>query len=153
MADRNQLLHAAQTFCEAFASKQDVNRVLDLFSVTHERTVIEHGEPSMAPFLGRRFVGASVRKYFDIIGDLLDYDSDSMQFLEYAVDVERRKVFVRAKGRFTWRSTGESWDEMFAYLLDFDHELKVTDYQIWADSGAAYLAKLGKLDEIRKVRE
>jgi hypothetical protein len=150
---RNQLFRAAQEFCSAFAAKRDIDFVLDLFSKTHERTVIEHGEPSLAPFLGRRFVGPSVRKYFEVVNDLLDYDSESMHFPEYIVDVEKNKVFVRGKGKFTWRSTGESWDETFAYALDFDDEFKVTDYQVWADSGAAYLARVGKLDETRKVRE
>lgn len=43
----------------------------------------------------------------------------------------------------------QSWDETFTYSLDFDDELKVTDYQVWADSGAAYLARLGKLDDLK----
>lgn len=36
-------------------------------------------------------------------------------------------------------------------MLDFDDEGKVTDYQVWADSGAAYLASKGQLDQSRKV--
>lgn len=62
-----------------------------------------------------------------------------------------RKVSVKGRAKFTWVETAQSWDETFTYSLDFDDELKVTDYQVWADSGAAYLARLGKLDELRKV--
>lgn len=46
---------------------------------------------------------------------------------------------------------GNEWNERFAYMLDFDDEGKVTDYQVWADSGAAYLASKGQLDQSRKV--
>jgi hypothetical protein len=148
--DRNQLLHAARTFCEAFSYKKDVDVVLDLFSKRHALSIIEYGEPSLAPFVGRRFEGSFIRKYFEIIGELLDYDSGSLRFPEYIVDTETRKVFVRGQGRFTWKSTGESWDESFAYALDFDDELKVTDYKVWADSGAAYLARIGKLNDVRQ---
>jgi len=60
-------------------------------------------------------------------------------------------VSVKGQAKFTWIETGQSWDETFTYSLDFDDEPKVTDYQVWADSGAAYLARLGKLDELMKV--
>ena len=43
---------------------------------------------------------------------------------------------------------GQSWDEEFAYILDFDQSAKVTDYQVWADSGAAYLARRGELKQV-----
>jgi hypothetical protein len=61
------------------------------------------------------------------------------------------KVSVKGRAKFTWIETGQSWDETFTYSLDFDDESKVTDYQVWADSGAAFLARLGKLDGLRKV--
>lgn len=68
------------------------------------------------------------------------------------MQIRSRKVSVKGRAKFTWIETSQSWDETFTYSLDFDDELKVTDYQVWADSGAAYLARLGKLDELRKVR-
>jgi len=67
------------------------------------------------------------------------------------VDLEASKVAVKGKARFTWVETGESWDETFSYALDFDQERKVTDYQVWADSGAAYLARVGKLEETKQA--
>jgi hypothetical protein len=46
----------------------------------------------------------------------------------------------------------QSWNEIFHYLLDFDDsaEPKITNYQVWADSGAAYLASQGRLAEVRE---
>lgn len=69
----------------------------------------------------------------------------------FSCQARNNKVSVKGRARFTWIETKQSWDETFTYALDFDPELKVTDYQLWADSGAAYLARLGKLDDLRKV--
>ncbi|KAI1427036.1 transcription elongation factor S-II [Xylaria sp. FL1777] len=55
------------------------------------------------------------------------------------------KVVVRGMARFTWTETGHSWDETFVYVLRFDARAKLTRYEIWADSGAAYLARRGEL--------
>lgn len=57
------------------------------------------------------------------------------------------KVSVKGQATFTWIKTAQSWNETFTYSLDFDDELKVTDYQVWVDSGAAYLARLAQLDD------
>jgi hypothetical protein len=73
-----------------------------------------------------------------------------MSFSEFFADAEASKVGVKGKAKFTWLGTGESWDETFTYVLDYDHECKVTNYQVWADSGAAYLASRGELDRARK---
>ncbi|KII87373.1 hypothetical protein PLICRDRAFT_55336 [Plicaturopsis crispa FD-325 SS-3] len=146
---RAQLLKAAQALCADFASGTDLDTLLSHFSTTHQPTAIEYGDPSLAPFLGRKFTGdAEIRRYIGIIGSVLSYQN--MSFSEWTVDTEVRKVCVKGKGRFTWTSTQESWDETFAYMLDFDEDLKVTNYQIWADSGAAYLARVGKLVEEQK---
>lgn len=70
------------------------------------------------------------------------------------VDVDTRKVSVTGNARFKWTEgvgEGQWWDEQFVYVLDFDDEAKVTDYQVWADSGAAYLAQVGKLNKLREV--
>jgi len=60
-------------------------------------------------------------------------------------------VSVKGRAKFTWIETGQIWDETFTYSLDFDDESKITDYQVWADSGAAYLARINKLDDVRKA--
>lgn len=67
----------------------------------------------------------------------------------WIVDVESGKVSVKGKARFTWTETGQSWDEVFVYVLGFDlgeeGDGKVVRYEVWADSGAAYLARKGML--------
>ncbi|GLB33477.1 hypothetical protein LshimejAT787_0103610 [Lyophyllum shimeji] len=149
---RSELLSTAQQFGDDFSNKKEITVLLSHFSTTHKATAIEHGEPALAPFLGRPFVGiGGVREYFETIASLLSYEE--MHFSEFVVDPEARKVAMKGRARFTWMSTGESWDETFSYILDFDEDRKVAVYQVWADSGAAYLASKGKLDDTRKKKD
>ena len=149
MNTRRQLLCAAQSLCDDFASKKDVASLLSHFSRTVQPSAIEHGEPLLAPFLGRRFVGiGGIQSYFELLAQHLTYQN--MRFSEYVVDVEERKVAVKGQAEFTWTASGDAWDETFAYVLDFDEQAKVVRYQVWADSGAAYLARIGELDRKRK---
>ena len=145
---RQQLLSTALQFCEAFKCKTGMDTILAFFSSTHHIYAVEHGEPALAPFLGRRFTGAAgIREYFETVNAVLTYEN--LKFSDFVVDEENRKVALKGQGTFQWRSTKESWDETFAYILSFDEEGKIIGYQVWADSGAAYLAKIGKLSEIR----
>lgn len=149
--NRQSLVEPTQAFCDAFARKADIPTILTHFSRTKAISAFEYGDCALAPFLGRSFDGfEGVKKYFEIIGSLLVYDN--LKFSEPVVDVEEHKVAIKGQGRFTWLETRESWDETFAYVLDFDEDAKVVRYQIWADSGAAYLARIGKLKEVQKVR-
>ena len=66
-------------------------------------------------------------------------------FVDYVVDVETAKVSARGTATFTWTKTGQSWDEVFTYVLGFDGQRKVKSYEVWGDTGAAYLASQGKL--------
>ena len=68
-----------------------------------------------------------------------------MRFSNYIVDAEVGKVSVRGEAMFTNNKTGQSWDEVFTYVLEFDGDNKVKKYEVWADSGAAYLAARGEL--------
>jgi len=112
----------------------------------------EHGLPQLAPFLGRDFRGLEgANEYFGLLGKYLSYED--MRFVEFVADAgeESRergggKVAVRGKAKFTWTETKQSWDETFVYVLRFDDACKLTRYEIWADSGAAYLARRGELD-------
>lgn len=142
--NRTQLLQAAQNFCTAFAEKKDMETIMSSFTKTHQPCVIEHGLPQLAPFLGTHFEGPGrVQEYFEMIHEFLDYDD--VKFTDFTIDSERARVVCRGSAKFTWRNTKESWDETFVYILDFDQDSKITDYQIWADTGAAYLARIGKL--------
>ena len=98
----------------------------------------------LAPFLGRSFSGPDgVKRYFTIIASLLSYDN--MHFSDYFADEQLKMVSVKGRALFTWKETSNSWDEVFTYRLQFDDELKVKVYEVWADSGAAYLASKGEL--------
>ncbi|KAJ3548824.1 hypothetical protein NMY22_g1108 [Coprinellus aureogranulatus] len=136
---RPQLKGAAQAFCDAFAEKKDVDYIVSLFSTTTPISAIEYGDPAQAIFLGRTFHGQDgLKEYFGAITHLLSYED--MSFSEYVVDEEARKVAVKGKAKFTWKETGKSWDETFSYVLDFDEGGKLTRYQVWSDTGSAYMA-------------
>ncbi|KAI1808767.1 hypothetical protein F4811DRAFT_183907 [Daldinia bambusicola] len=146
---RTDLLHAATAFCESFAQKKSPDEILSHFSTSSaDISAYEHGLEELAPFLGREFRGRDgVREYFDTISSCLSYED--MRFADYVVDAAENRVAVRGAARFTWTATGESWDEVFAYALKFDDQHKVTSYEVWADSGAAYLASKGQLKELK----
>ena len=144
MASRREKLQStAAAFCDAFSQNKEIDTILGHFSSQNGVCVIEYGLPKLAPFLGQHFVGKNgVRGYFESIGALLSYSD--IRFSEYVVDAESLKVSVKGTGQFKWKSTGIEWDEVFTYTLDFDDAFKVLRYQIWADSGAAYLARTGQ---------
>ncbi|KAH9888968.1 hypothetical protein C8Q73DRAFT_654855 [Cubamyces lactineus] len=150
---RAQLLRTAQALCSAFAAKADISTLLSHFSSTHQISAYEHGLPVLAPFLGRPFTGrsgsTSVRAYFELLQQHLTYEN--MEFGEWVVDEAAARVTVVGNAKFTWnegKGTGQAWEEYFVYMLDFDDQAKVTDYQVWADSGAAYLARVGQLSQL-----
>ncbi|KIJ20896.1 hypothetical protein PAXINDRAFT_125431 [Paxillus involutus ATCC 200175] len=146
-SSRQQLLDAAKCLCDDFAQKKSPEIILSHFSETHPCMALEHGLPAVAPFLGRSFDGREgVLEYFSVIASCLTYEN--MRFSEYFVDTEARRVSVKGEATFTWITTKESWDETFTYVLDFDDENKITGYQVWADTGAAYLASKGQLKKV-----
>jgi len=145
-ADRAGLLSAAQSFCAAFADQKPPKEIFSHFSASDDVLALEHGLPQLAPFLGREFRGhAGLQEYFRILSAALSYDH--MRFRDFVVDPEASKVSCRGEATFTWTSTGQSWDEVFTYVLEFDDDNKVKVYEIWADSGAAYLASKGLLQQ------
>ncbi|KAI0705197.1 hypothetical protein BC835DRAFT_1314922 [Cytidiella melzeri] len=152
---RKQLHASASALCNDFAAKAPLDTLLVHFSTTHQLSAREHGLQVLAPFLGRTFTGRSgLQEYFSLLQQYLTYEN--MTFDEWVIDEEACKVCVRGKARFQWiegAAAGESWDEQFVYMLDFDDEAKVTDYQVWADSGAAYLARTGQLNDMRETSE
>lgn len=144
--DRSRLLRSAASFCLSFATKSPLSEILTHFSTKFpdEIIVIEHGLKRLAPFLGREFHGLDgVKEYFSLVSKHLTYED--MSFENYVVDTVENKVSVRGQAWFTWKSTGQSWKEIFTYVLEFDPDWKVIKYEIWADTGAAYLASRGEL--------
>ena len=152
---RAKLLAAATAFCDSFAQKKPLEEILSHFASSAAAAaandnsdngivVHEHGLAQLAPFLGRDFRGREgARKYFETVAGYLSYED--MRFVEFVVDEGGGKVAVRGRARFTWTETKQSWDETFVYVLAFDGEAKLTRYEVWADSGAAYLASRGEL--------
>lgn len=78
---RSQLLASAQALCNDVVGKVALPDLLSHFSRTHEITAHEHGEPFLAPFLGRTFKGRSgpdsVEAYFTLLVKHLSYDDMS----------------------------------------------------------------------------
>jgi hypothetical protein len=136
--------------------------LLSHFTTTLPPTAIEHGHTALAPFLGRTFTGRDgVQRYFDLLPQLLSFEN--MRFCDYAVDVDTLMVSCKGCARFTWTETGMSWDEVFTYTLKFveegphvdgrPREVKVRKYQVWADTGALWLASQGKLAALEEGEE
>ena len=144
---RQSLLAAAQSFCSSFASQTPPSEILTkhFTTKTDDIIVLEHGLSRLAPFLGREYKGKDgFLEYFQTIGEQLSYKN--MSFGNFIVDAEVRKVSVTGRAVFTNNETGQSWNEVFTYVLEFDlEEDRVRKYEIWADSGAAYLASRGEL--------
>ena len=144
---RQRLSDAARRFCDDFAHNQTVDTLITHFSDACE--VFEHGLSRFAPFLGTPFTGHDgVRSYFDTVAALITYAD--MHFSEYIVDDVVGKVSVKGRATFTWIATHESWDETFAYVLDFDDQNKIACYQIWGDTGALHLASKGHLGGVSR---
>jgi hypothetical protein len=140
------LLTAATSFCNSFSRSDPPSMILEThFTRNHPSILVhEHGLAKLAPFLGRAFRGADgLLQYLSVIAECLSFEN--MRFTEYIIDTEAHKASVRGEARFTWKSTGQTWDEVFTYLLLFDAENRVERYEIWADSGAAWLASRGEL--------
>ncbi|KAI0180990.1 hypothetical protein GGR52DRAFT_567240 [Hypoxylon sp. FL1284] len=147
---RADLLEAAKAFCNSFAQKETPDEILQHFSADDDVVAYEHGLPGLAPFLGREFRGREgVRAYFETVAAHLRFED--MRFADegFVVDAAANRVAVRGTATFAWAATGESWHEVFAYALAFDDHHKVRRYEVWADSGAAYLASKGRLEEVK----
>jgi hypothetical protein len=143
-SDREALLYAAANLCNAFACQYALEAILDHFSTTSEPFAIEHGLPQLAPFVGRPFKGLDgIKEYFGLLDEHVSFKD--MYFVDYIVDTEVSKVSARGTATFTWKATNQSWDEVFTYVLGFDGDRKVKSYEVWADTGAAYLASQRKL--------
>ncbi|KAJ5555005.1 hypothetical protein N7461_003475 [Penicillium sp. DV-2018c] len=119
----------------------------------------EHGLPQLAPFLGRPFKGQEgLKTYFNLLSAELSIEN--MVFEpdeEWVVDESCMAVCLRGSARFVAKGTGQGWDETFFYRIRIAEEgsagdkvdgrgrLAVCEYQVWADTGAAYLARIGGL--------
>jgi hypothetical protein len=162
-SSREELLRSTKELCNVFANHGTIEEIISCFSSKIQSNdnnnnnndnddnndnnnnirLFEHGLPELAPFIGRSFYGIQgIKDYFTIISNTLEYED--MIFCDYIVDVEKKVVSVRGKAKFIWKSTKKSWNEIFIYRIQLDNEYKILIYEVWADSGAAYLASQAK---------
>lgn len=97
-----------------------------------------------------------MKRYFEILGETLSIEK--MEFEDekgWVVDCEGFTVSLRGEARFGWKGmTGQVWDETFIYRIalvrvgEGSDEFRVSEYRVWADTGAAYLARTGRLREV-----
>lgn len=155
---REYLLRSTKKLCRIFASHGTIEEIASCFtsssssssSTDNRIRLLEHGTPSeRVPFLGRTFYGLDgIYDYFSLVSETLEYTN--MSFSDYSLDENLKIVTVRGTATFTWKATQKSWDEIFIYRIQLDTETgddendnnKIMIYEVWADSGAAYLASL-----------
>ncbi|PLN82494.1 hypothetical protein BDW42DRAFT_192906 [Aspergillus taichungensis] len=147
---RESLIQPVRTLCKAFSTASSPETLASAFTHTPPPLAHEHGLPALAPFLGRDFTGTEgIKRYFALVASELSFEG--MVFddeREWVVDGVAMAVALRGRARFVCRATGEGWDETFAYRVGVGFEggmWKVTEYRVWADTGAAYLARRGQL--------
>ena len=147
---RDTLIQPVRALCTAFSSASPPETLASCFTHTPPPLAHEHGLPALAPFLGRDFTGIEgIKRYFTLVASELSFEG--MEFddeRDWVVDGVAMAVALRGRARFVCRATGEGWDETFAYRVGVGGErgaLKVTEYRVWADTGAAYLARRGRL--------
>lgn len=159
-SSREELLRSTKELCGVFANHGTIEEIISCFSSKSRSNnnyyddnvndndndndntsirIFEHGLPELAPFIGRSFYGIQgITDYFTIISNTLEYED--MYFYDYSVDIEKKVVSVRGKAKFIWKSTTKYWNEIFIYRIQLDNEYKILIYEVWADTGAAYLA-------------
>ncbi|RAH60765.1 hypothetical protein BO85DRAFT_485895 [Aspergillus piperis CBS 112811] len=162
MPDRSILKSTTHTFLTTLTQSPPppLSTILSQFTSSPNTTPLIHeaGLPDLAPFLGRDFTGQDgVKAYFETMGAALRYEG--MRFedeQDWVIDEEKGCVCVRGWARFIAKETEMGWDEGFVYRLKIvqdgggDGEWKVQEYRVWADTGAAYLALTGRLNNLMK---
>jgi hypothetical protein len=131
--------------------------LLSTFTTSPSPVAHEHGLPQLAPFLGRPFTGQEgVKTYFNLLSTHLSIKNMVFEPDEdWVVDESCMAVSLRGTATFVWRETGQGWNETFVYRIRLAVDcsgdggrLAVCEYQVWADTGAAYLARIGKLRDV-----
>ncbi|KAJ5820287.1 hypothetical protein N7474_005878 [Penicillium riverlandense] len=160
MTSRITLLEPVLSLCNAFTTHAPVSTLLSTFTTQPTPLVHEHGLPQLAPFLGHSFSGTDgVARYFELLADLLEITAVTFEPDDnWLVDDACMCVSLRGSATFKWKATGQAWDETFMYRLALATDvssdpgkkgrLLVWEYRVWADTGAAYLARMGRLGEL-----
>ncbi|PWY68566.1 hypothetical protein BO94DRAFT_302210 [Aspergillus sclerotioniger CBS 115572] len=146
------------TFLTTLSDPQSnpLESLLPKFTTSPAPLIHEHGLPSLAPFLGRDFVGQDgIKEYFLTMGGVLGFEDmrfeDEEGWIMQDMGIGGWVVVIRGWARFFAKRTGEGWREGFVYRLRVvreDGEWKIQEYRVWADTGAAYLALRGELGKL-----
>lgn len=161
MVPRATLIKPVQSLLTALTQPSSPDTLLSTFTTNPTPLCHEHGLPQLAPFLGRSFTGRDgVARYFGLLSEHLDIKNMTFEPDDaWVVDDASMAVCLRGSAKFVWKRTGQAWDETFVYRIAVAEdisdgskgELKVCEYRVWADTGAAYLARLGRLGELVTV--
>lgn len=82
-----------------------------------------------------------------ILWPLIDALSlELVTFADLFVDEDSLAVIVAGTAKWTYKTTGKSWNATFTWVLEFaegetegglaEREVKIRKYSVWADSGA-----------------
>lgn len=159
--ERQLLQEPVQDLLHAFTNPdpEDPDQILSTFTTNPKPLAHEHGLPQLAPFLGRSFHGQEgISNYFGLLSSYLEIENMTFEPEEtWIVDESCMAVSLRGTATFTWKQTQQAWEETFFYRIKIAEDvsedsekhgsLKVSEYQVWADTGAAYLASLGQLQK------
>ncbi|CAG8898794.1 unnamed protein product [Penicillium egyptiacum] len=160
MATRTDLLKSVRALLEALTDPNtNPNQLLSTFTTLPEPLVHEHGLPELAPFLGRPFTGQDeIATYFELLSSLLSIKNMVFEPEEsWVVDTRCMAVSLQGTATFIWKQTQQAWDETFVYRIKLAVDgsrsgetgrLAVCEYHVWADTGAAYLARCGRLGDL-----
>ena len=162
MIPRTTLLDPVRALLKALTTPttSPTTTLLSTFTTLPTPLIHEHGLPQLAPFLGRSFTGTDgIARYFQLLSEHLDIKSMTFEPEEtWVIDESAMTICLRGDVTLIWKSTQQAWDETFAYRIAVARdvsdqigkagELRVWEYIVWADTGAAYLARLGRLGEL-----
>ncbi|OKL62017.1 hypothetical protein UA08_02521 [Talaromyces atroroseus] len=158
---RPALLSSIHSLISAFSSGASTPVILAHFTTSPAPLVHEHGSPFLQPslpFIGRDFTGMTgVGEYFDVLAQYLSYSDMVFEDEDdWVVDPQNLTICLRGRAQFTYKRTGDSWLETFMWRItlsedlgqsepDVGQGLKVQEYRVWSDTGAALLASRGEL--------
>lgn len=157
MTPRSTLTDPIQSLLATLVTPNPIPIITSTFTTQPAPIIHEHGLQQLAPFLGRTFTGIEgISDYFNIIMTTLEIKSMTFEpESNWLVDDTNMAVCLRGTANFIWRKTGQSWDETFIYRIALSRDtseeevkrgrLLVAEYKVWADTGAAYLARNGEL--------
>ncbi|KAJ5930581.1 hypothetical protein N7466_006074 [Penicillium verhagenii] len=160
MTSRSTLIAPVRSLLNTLTTPNPISTITSTFTTKPAPIAHEYGLPQLAPFLGHTYTGIDgpegISVYFGILVETLDIKSMTFEpESNWLVDDTNMAICLRGSAKFIWRQTGQWWDETFIYRIvlakdtseddDKRDQYLVSEYKVWADTGAAYLARTGGL--------